>query len=121
MRDTVLALNRLVWILALGAWTVVLAAGSYLGKIHLQALGAVSLAVTSLLGLGWVLSAGRASHRGLGVLANGLLFGELVFHLAAGSSSRPWREIALGSVLSIALVGLPLAILLAGPAAEDEG
>ena len=57
-----LALNRLVWILALGAWTVVLAAGSYLGKVHLQAQGAVSLAVTSLLGLAWVLSTGRAAH-----------------------------------------------------------
>lgn len=114
-RDALLTLNRLVWMLALAAWSVVLLAGAYLEKVHLHALGAVSLALTSGLGFAYVLTSGNAGSRTgrwLGILANALLIAEFAFELAV-RSPRPGAQIALGAVLVAALLGLPLAVLLA--------
>src|SRR5262249_54482571 len=82
-RDAILGTNRAVWTLSLAVWLVILAVGSYLGRVTLQAAGAVSLAVTFALGLAYVASRGRRPHRGLGIAANGLLAAELLVYFAS--------------------------------------
>ena len=110
-----LAVNRMVWWLMLAVWLVVLAAGTYLDRVHLRGSGALSLAVTGALGLAYVLShgsRGRRLHRGLGIAANGLLALELAVYFARLVTVSDARLLG-GAIVTLVVLGAPLVILIA--------
>lgn len=110
--------NRAVWAVSLAAWAVVLAVGSYLDRVHLHVPGMVTLAVTSGLGLAYVLAVAERSRRWLGILANALLLAELGVHAAYAAPSGARGEL-LGFVLALVLLGIPLWLLAGGRASEE--
>jgi hypothetical protein len=116
-RSLVLVVNRVVWMVTLGAWGVVLAVGSYLGRLHLHVLGAVSLSLTMLLGLAYVLTAGGRRHRALGIIANATLAGEMLIHFMIDQPLEAVRT-TIGLLATLVFLGVPLALLLDAPDSE---
>jgi hypothetical protein len=117
----VLAANRMVWWLMLAVWLVVVAAGTYLDRVHLRGAGALSLAVTGALGLAYVLShgaRGRGLHRLLGIAANALLGVELAVYFARRIAVSDARLVG-GTLVALAVLGLPLLVLIVARPEED--
>jgi hypothetical protein len=115
--SAVLAANRMVWWLMLAVWLVVLAAGTYLDRVHLRGAGALSLGVTGALGLAYVLSRGPRG-RLLGIAANALLGVELAVYFARRIAVSDGRLLG-GALVALAVLGVPLVVLIAGRVDED--
>lgn len=113
-----LTANRAVWGMALAVWAVVLAAGTYLGKIDLRPAGALALAVTSALGLAYLVATSQHWRRGLGILANGTLLVELGL-LAARRGDATSPRTLLGLLVAVVVLGVPLLLLAVAPDDRD--
>lgn len=117
-RDAWLTANRAVWGMALAAWAVVLAAGTYLGKIDLRPAGILALAVTSALGLAYLLVMSQRWRRALGILANGALLLELGLLAARRADAVSPRSLA-GLLVAVVVLGVPCLLLALAP--DDRG
>ena len=118
--SAVLAANRMVWWLMLAVWLIVVAAGTYLDRVHLRGSGALSLGVTAALGLAYVLSHGSRGrlHRLLGIAANALLGVELALYFARRIAVSEARLLG-GMLVALAVLGVPLVVLIVARPDED--
>lgn len=117
-RDAILGTNRAVWTLSLAVWLVILAVGSYLGRVALHPTGAASLLVTFAVGLAYVATRGRGAHRALGIAANGLLAAELLVYFATHERLGTAHLVG-GLAVGLLVLGVPLAVLVARPPSKD--